>query len=112
MAMIKNGVIKVDGIQFHWSVLRQPSWTRARTHDTPTLLGLAILIELPDASHRELVLEFDAHESRHRNMKHHQRFHLPDSRLMLAIEKAIEAGWDPHSRGKRFVFQAGTLQPR
>ena len=112
MATINKGVVEVGDVNYHWSVLRQPAWTRGRTHDTLTLLGLAILVEPPEKSHRELVLEFDAHENRHRDMRQHQRFHLPNSRLVLAIEGALEAGWNPDSRGKRFVFQAGPLQPR
>jgi hypothetical protein len=112
MATVKKGVVKVGDVGYRWSVLRQPTWTRGRTHDTPTLLGLAILVEPPEPSHRELLLEFDSHESRHRDMPTHQRFHIPNGRLIQAIESAMEAGWNPHTRGKRFVFEAGPLQPR
>jgi hypothetical protein len=112
MATVKEGVVKVGDVDYRWSVFRQPTWTRGRTHDTPTLLGLAILVESPEPSHRELLLEFDSDESRHRDMPMRQRFHVPDGRLVHAIESAVEAGWNPDSRGKRFVFEAGPLQPR
>ena len=112
MATVKEGVVKVGDMDYRWSVFRQPCWTRGRTHDTPTLLGLAILVEPSEPSHRELLLEFDPHESRHRDMPMHQRFHIPVGRLVQAIESAMEAGWNPDSRGKRFVFEAGPLQPR
>ncbi len=112
MATVSEGVVKVGDVEYRWSVLRHPCWTRGRTHDTPTLLGLAILVERMEPSHRQLLLEFEPHESRHRDMRMHQRFKLPDSRLLHAIESAMEAGWDPDSRGKRFVFEAGPLQPR
>lgn len=112
MATVRKGVVKVGDVEYHWIVVRQPCWTRGRTHDTPTLLGLAILVEPPEPSRRELLLEFEPHESRHRNMRMHQRFHIPHVRLVQAIESAMEAGWNPDSRGQRFVFEAGPLQPR
>lgn len=77
-----------------------------------TLLGLAILVEHPQPSHRDLLLEFDIDRKRHGDMPQHQRFHIHDGRLVEAIESAMEAGYDPASRGKRFVHEAGALQPR
>ena len=107
---MKTGVIKIGSIDYRWSVLRQPRWTMGRVHGH-TLLGLAVLVEPSEASRRELVLEFDIERGRHGYMPQHQRFHIRDGRLTQAIEEAIEAGWDPNSRGKRFVYEAGHLQP-
>jgi hypothetical protein len=112
MATVKKGVVKVGEIEFRWSVFRHPTWTRGRAQDTPTLLGLAILVERPEPSHRDLLLEFDIDRARHGDMPQHQRFHLPDGRVIAAIEGALRAGYDPDSRGKRFVYEAGPLQPR
>jgi hypothetical protein len=111
MAAIKKGVVKVGEIDYRWSVFRQPTWTRGRDQEF-ILLGLAILVEPPEPSRRELLLEFEIDRTRHGDMPHHQRFHVPDGRLVEAIESAMRAGWDPDSRGKRFVYEAGTLQPR
>lgn len=44
MTTVKKGTIKVGDAEYRWSVFRQPTWTRGRTHG-PTLLGLAILVE-------------------------------------------------------------------
>jgi hypothetical protein len=112
MATVKKGIIKVGEIDFHWSVFRQPTWTRGRAQDVPTLLGLAILVEHPEPSHRDLLLEFDIDRSRHGDMPQHQRFRITNGRLVEAIESAMVAGWNPESRGKRFVYEAGSLQPR
>jgi hypothetical protein len=112
MATIKEGVVKVGVVDYRWSIFRQPTWTRGRTHDTPTLLGLAILVEHPEPRHRDLLLEFEIDPERHGDMPQHQRFRIHINRLMDAIESAVEASWNPNSRGKRFVFEAGPLQPR
>jgi len=111
MATVKKGSVKVRARDYHWSVFRQPTWTRGRDQEH-TLLGLAILIEPPDPSRRELILEFEIDPTRHGDMPQHQRFRIPDGRLDEAIENAMRAGWDPDSRGKRFVYEAGALQPR
>jgi hypothetical protein len=107
---MKTGIIKIGSVEYLWSVLRQPRWTMGRVHGY-TLLGLAVLVESSQTSRRELLLEFDIERSRHGDMPQHQRFHIRDGRLTQAIESAIEAGWDPNSRGKRFVYEAGHLQP-
>jgi len=108
---VKKGIVKVDGADYRWSVLRQPTWTKGRNQEF-ALLGLAILVEPPDASHRELLLQFDIERTRHGYMPQHQRFRIHDSCLIEAIEDAMRAGWNPESRGKRFVYDAGALQPR
>lgn len=110
MAQKNNGSVKVGNADYRWSIFRQPRWTTGRIHGY-TLLGLAVLVEASEPSRRELLLEFEIERGRHGDMPQHQRFHLRDSRLIQAIEAAMEAGWDPESRGKRFVFEAGNLQP-
>ncbi len=111
MSAVKKGTVKVGEVVYRWSVFRQPTWTRGRDHGH-TLLGLAILVEPPEPSHRELILEFNIDRTRHGDMPQHQRFRIHDGRLVEAIECAIRAGWDPDSRGKCFVYEAGALQPR
>ena len=111
MATVKKGSVKVGNADYRWRVFRQPTWTTGRTHGY-TLLGLAVLVEPPEPSRRELLLEFDIDQSRHGDMPEHQRFHIHDGRLIEAVQSAMRAGWDPGSRGKRFVYDAGPLQPR
>jgi hypothetical protein len=111
MAAVKKGIVRVGEADYRWHVFRQPTWATGR-HDQLSLLGLAILVEPPEPNRRELLLEFDIDQSRHGDMPQHQRFHLPDGRLIAAIEDALQAGYSPNSRGKRFVYEAGPLQPR
>ena|ERR1700733_11908675 len=104
--MQKSGTIEVDGIEYRWRVYRQPRWD-----SEVGVVGMAILVETLEASTRELLLEFamDASTS-HRCMPTHQRFQIPKRRLIECVQNAIHAGWDPNSRGKRFVFYAGATK--
>jgi hypothetical protein len=111
MATIKKGIVKVGGSDYLWSIFRQPTFTRDENQHHK-LLGLAILVESLVPSCRELILQFDIHPTAHRDMRKHQRFRVTDGRLVEAIEGAMSAGWDPESRGKRFVYEAGFLQLR
>ena len=102
---VKSGVIQVDGVEFRWSVLREQTWvTKVGS------LGLAILIESEQEGRRNLVLQFDG-EVGHRLTPKHQRFKIPDRRLIECVRNAIGAGWDPDSRGKKFTFAAGPASP-
>jgi hypothetical protein len=111
MASMKRGTVKVRGVNYGWSVYRQPTWTTSRAPGY-TLLGLAVLVEPPQPRQRRLLLEFAIDPTRHGDMSQHQRFRIHNSRLIQAIEGAIDAGWEPESRGKRFMYEAGPIQPR
>jgi hypothetical protein len=75
------------------------------------MLGLAIKVEAIQSSGRALLLEFTHHSSRHNTMPQHQRFRVPDRKLIECIESAMDSGWDPDSRGTVFVFEAGVVTP-
>ena len=109
MAAITPGIIKVGGTDYRWSIFRQPTFTRDENQHHK-LLGLAILVESLVPSRRELILQFDVHPTAHRDLRKHQRFLVTDGRLVEAIEGAMSAGWEPESRGKRFVYEAGAIQ--
>jgi hypothetical protein len=112
MSTLKDGIVAVGNAEYRWSVFRQPTWATGRAHDSLTLLGLAILVEPPESNRRELLLEFEIDCGRHGDMPQHQRFQVPQSRLVEAIQDALQSGYDPNSRRKRFVYEAGALQPR
>src|SRR5208282_4190559 len=104
--MLKSGTIKVEDVEFRWSVYRQPRWT------SEGLVGMAILVGTMEPSTRELLLEFAMDDPTcHRCMPDHQRFRISNRRLIECVQSAIHAGWDPNSRGKRFIFDAGPVKP-
>ena len=111
MGDIKQGIVKVGDSDYRWSIFRQPTFTRDENQQHK-ILGLAILVESVEPSCRGLILQFNIHPTAHRDMRKHQRFRVTEGRLIQAIENALSAGWDPESRGKRFVYEAGFLQLR
>lgn len=108
---MKNGIINVRGDEYRWSIYRQPKWATGQ-FEQHQLRGLAILVESIRPSCRRLILEFSIDPSRHGDMPQHQRFRINDSRLIECVEQAMDEGWDPESRGKDFIYEAGQLQPR
>src|ERR1700722_3519627 len=105
--MLKSGTIKVEGAEYRWSIYRQPGWVSERG-----LVGMAILVETMKSSARELLLEFAMdHPTGHRCMPAHARFRISNRRLIECVQNAIRTGWDPNSRGKRFIFDAGSVKP-
>jgi len=44
-------------------------------------------------------------------MPERQRFRVTDKRLVQRVESAMGAGYDPDSRGKPFLFEAGSVNP-
>ncbi len=103
---MKNGTIQIEGVEYEWSVYRQPRWT-----GDGIPLGLAILVKAVKASGRELVLEFVLDPKRPGDMQQHQQGRVANRRLTVCIQNAMTAGWDPESRGKPFFFTAGPVHP-
>jgi hypothetical protein len=72
---------------------------------------MAILVEALRSNTRALLLEFAIDPTKHGDMPQQQRFRVSEKRLIQCIRNATDAGWDPNSRGKRFIFDAGSLNP-
>jgi len=106
-AIMKSGIIQVEGIEYRWSIYRQPRWTG---EGVP--LGLAILVKAVKSNGRELVLEFAINATRHGDMPQQQRSRVSNRRLIECIQRARTAGWDPDTRGKHFFFDAGAVDPK
>ncbi|MGZ4965200.1 MAG: hypothetical protein ACXWC8_21810, partial [Limisphaerales bacterium] len=101
---MKNGTVTVGKDEFEWSVHRQPRWT-----GDGVPLGWAILVKPTEQSRRELILQFAIDLTRHGEMPQQQRIQISNRRLVECIQNAMEAGWDPESRGKPFFFAAGAV---
>jgi hypothetical protein len=101
---MKTGTVQVRGVDYGWSVYRQPRWT-----GDGVLLGLALLVKPAKSPQRELILEFAIERTRHGDMPQRQRFQVSKRQLTECIEKALDEGWDPESRGKAFFLSAGPV---
>jgi hypothetical protein len=103
---MKTGIVNVQGLDFRWTAARKQGWASATG-----AYGHAVSVKKIEAPGRELILEFDVDRRFHRGMGKHLRLRIPDRRLVECLLDAIEAGWDPESRGKAFVFKAGPPNP-
>ena len=89
-----GGTLEVDGWPLRWTLKSEQIWQPNGEH-----VGLRLSVERQDEAHRELVLEYPFQEG--------ARIERPDidrDRLGRDIRRAMEAGWNPKSRGRPFHF--------
>jgi hypothetical protein len=96
-----EGLIVVDRKILKWCLVSEPQWT---TEDG--YIGLRISVQTEGARHRELVLEcpFPKKVTGVGSPQLPQRPKFSVKTVQANVRQAIAAGWDPISRGKRFVF--------
>jgi hypothetical protein len=87
--------ITVDGQPYVWRVQRQPVWSS----DAAGWRGMAIAVRHQEGQ-REAVIEFPPAPPPRRGTPLIQPGTIPQQVVSKAIAAAIEAGWDPLSRGK------------
>ena len=90
-----SGRLEVEGYALRWTLKSEQIWSPAGDH-----VGLRLSVEREDEAHRELVLEYPFREG--------GRIERPDidrEGLGREIRRAMEAGWNPKSRGRPFHFQ-------
>jgi hypothetical protein len=92
--------LTIDGTKYRWSIERYPRYT------SEGYFGLRVHVQAANGS-RLLVLDFPFEERDHRTMPHHQRPKPSARELSAQIVSAINAGWEPGSRGRPFVFAVG-----
>jgi hypothetical protein len=96
-----HGTSQTEGIPLVWELLSQP-----QKHPDFGYTGARISVQVADAARRELIIEFPFPTG-----KDGQRLPLPQrpkftqGEIDHAIAQAVEAGWDPGTRGKAFAFK-------
>ena|SRR5436190_4155315 len=98
MARPKNKTeleIEVAGEPYVWRLQRQPQWSS----DTAKWRGMAIAVRHKEGQ-REAVLEFPPGQQPRFGAPHLQASQIAPALVARAIASAIEAGWEPLSRGK------------
>lgn len=94
----------VDGLALAWELLSEPQWSNSGDG----YIGLRVGVRLVDAATRELIIEYPyPRDRRGFNKPVPQRPQISQPMVELSVREAIAAGWDPHSRGKAFIYQAG-----
>ena len=100
-----EGQVSVDGDGYRWSLRREPQWSAAHGW-----VGLVITVEPAEEPRKLLVIEYPMPEDWKPvgPMGHRiQRPPIESGDFPAQIAAALEAGWDPASRGKPFVFVVG-----
>jgi hypothetical protein len=93
--------IQIGAHELRWTLIRDAQW-----HSKDDYQGIAISVSKAGATRRELILKYP-----YLGAKRSGAWHLPDKPKVTpeivagGIRAAIEAGWDPDSRGKSFTFQ-------
>lgn len=87
--------IEVDGEPYVWRLQRQPQWSS----DIAGWRGMAIAVRHREGQ-REAVVEFPPGPERKYGAPHLHAAQIPQTLVSNAIASAIQAGWEPLSRGK------------
>jgi|SRR5215217_456305 len=87
--------IQVDGEPYIWRLQRQPQWSS----DTKGWQGMALAVRHKEGQ-REAVVEFPPGHQPAYGLPQLKPAQIKPELVARAIASAIEAGWEPHSRGK------------
>jgi hypothetical protein len=92
--------ITVDGYELVWTTVRETQWRSENDYQ-----GVTVSVRLKDAVRKELLVKYPF-----LGTKMNGKWHLPEKLkitpeiVAAGIRAAIEAGYDPESRGKTFHF--------
>lgn len=96
-----SGVVEVDGEIYEWSVRRQP-----RPAGGGVWEGIALTLRLKDFK-REAIVQFPM-PMRPNGWPDLEKQRINVDAVKNAVSSAIEAGWNPTSRGRAMVFDVDT----
>ena len=101
-----KGTANVDGVALLWELAGEPSWSNSGDGHK----GMCIAVRVADIARRELVVEYPFPVGKDgRPLPVPQRPPLSQAMVEASIRDAIQAGWDPASRGKAFVFYPSVI---
>lgn len=91
------GIVDVDGAQYEWEVRREPQWSESEGWQ-----GLTVALRQKDTQ-RGALLEFPPPKRLLKGLQR-GRLQINDAIVSRGIRAALQAGWDPASRGKPLWF--------
>ncbi len=91
------GVVEVDGLHYKWELRSEPQWG-----DAEGWRGMTVAL-LRKQTQREALLEFPAPKRLVKGLPR-GRLQISDALVSRGIRAALQAGWEPVSRGKPMVF--------
>ena len=92
-----SGIVDVDGFQYAWEVRSEPQWSESEGWK-----GVTIAL-LRKHTQRGALLEFPPPKRLLKGLQR-GRLQISDAIVSRGIQAALQAGWDPASRGKPMVF--------
>lgn len=92
-----SGALLMDGYPLSWALKSEQIWSPVGDH-----IGLRLSVTRQDEAHRELILEYPFREMPGGKTA---RPDVKTESLEADIRRAMEAGWNPKSRGRPFVFR-------
>jgi hypothetical protein len=92
-----SGIVDVGGLQYEWELRSEPQWT-----EFEGWRGLTVAV-LQKHTQRGALLEFPPPKRLVKGMQR-GRLQISDAIVSRAIQSALDAGWEPESRGKPMVF--------
>jgi hypothetical protein len=96
-SQINAGTIDVDGLRYDWHLQREPQWS-----DDDGWKGMAVSLLQRDAP-RAALLEFPPPKRLLKGLPR-GRLQLDPATVSRGVRAALEAGWEPLSRGRPMVF--------
>jgi hypothetical protein len=106
-----TGKVTVDGVVLLWEIRSEPQW-----NTTDGDIGMRLTVQAEgvvtarnpehpkNKAHRELVLEYPFERRQKNTSRFPDRPKIEPEALIADIKLAIEAGFEPLSRGRPFVF--------
>lgn len=94
---IPAGVVDVDGLKYEWELRREPQWS-----DIDGWQGMTVALLQVDMQ-RGALLEFPPPKRLLKGLKP-GRLQINDAIIARGVRAALQAGWEPESRGKPMVF--------
>ena len=92
-----SGIVEVDALQYEWELRNEPQW-----YEFEGWKGMTVAL-LRKHTQRSAMLEFPTPKRLLKGMQR-GRLQISDAILARAIRAALQAGWEPESRGKPMVF--------
>lgn len=92
-----SGIVEVDALHYEWELRSEPQW-----NESEGWKGMTVAL-LRKQTQRSAMLEFPPPKRLLKGMQR-GRLQISDAILSRAIRAALEAGWEPESRGKPMVF--------
>ena len=92
-----SGIVDVEGFPYEWELRSEPQWSESQGWK-----GMTVSL-LRKHTQRSAMLEFPPPKRLMKGMQR-GRLQISDAILARGIRAALEAGWDPESRGKPMVF--------